>query len=113
MKKILLFILMLFLLINLFAGICLADTNIFLFNEKTYYDIYLYGESKTVIRHVKILRQAEINRKIFLVIEPSDFNLSDSQGYVNLDAVSAILPSMKFRVEGTEGFRLFHHSEDK
>ncbi len=113
MKKITWFLLMLFFSINLFTKVCRADEAMFNFDQKTYYDIYLYGESKTVIRHVKILKQIEISQKIFLVIEPSDFNIENNQGYVNIDTVSTILPSLKFSVDETKGFKLFHPSENK
>ena len=111
MKKILLLIFILFSLLSLPARSSFAGTDIALFDEKTLYDIYLYNESKTVIRRVKILRQVEINHKNFLVIQSSDFSLSDNQGYVNFDAVSTILPSAKFKVEETRRFRLFPYSE--
>jgi hypothetical protein len=113
MKKILFIFLALFFLTNLSVGSCATDPAVFHFDDKTYYDIYLYGNRKAVISHVKIVKQIEIKQTTFLVIEPSDFNLDNSQGYVNLDTVSAILPSMKFRVEDTDNIIFYHPNENK
>lgn len=114
MRKILALILLPVFFANLLPGACSADTNILPFDEKVYYDIYLHGKNEPVIRHIKVSKQVEIGQRVFLVIEPSSFNLENNQGYVNLDNVSAILPSTKFKVEETGGkFWLFHGSEDK
>ncbi len=101
-------ILVIFLIVVLFSVSGAVEITTLLFDEKSKYDIYLSsGETQTVIRSVRILKQIEIGQKTFLVVEPSDFNLTENQGFINLDNVAAILPVMKFRVEAVKRVGLF------
>lgn len=58
------------------------------------YDIYFGGNEKTpnVIRDVNLVRTAEIEGRIFLVIESDGFKLKKAEGFVRLDAVLAFVP---------------------
>ncbi len=107
MKKIKLCILTLFIAVILPLQNGWTQSDSLIFDDKTYYDIYLVGEGQTIIRGVKILKQIEVGQKTFIVIEPSDFNLNESRGFINFDNVSAILPAHKYRVESGKSLKFW------
>ncbi|OGX21074.1 MAG: hypothetical protein A2Y04_04880 [Omnitrophica WOR_2 bacterium GWC2_45_7] len=72
-----------------------------LFDRRVTYDIY-FGNSEdytTVIRDVEIMRVEEIAGRSFLVIKSHGFRLQDVDGFILLDAVTAILPNSEFNVQ--------------
>lgn len=104
-------VLLIVLTVTVFMGKdnCLAQAPVtFSFNEQTLYDIYIGGENAAVIRGVNILRQAEINGKVFIVIKPSGFALTEHQGYISFDAIQAVLPAISYRVDVMKGFNFIH-----
>lgn len=67
-------------------------------NKDIYYDIYLGGgdEVASIIRNVKIVDIREVGGMIFLVINSSGFQLTQSEGLIALNHIRAILPGDKF-----------------
>jgi len=77
-----------------------------IFNKQTSYDIYLQSDENTlsVITQVNIIRLQEIGERIFLVVRPAEFTLNNTDGFVLLDAVQAILPNQKLKIRNTAKF---------
>ena len=78
------------------------------FDDKASYDIYFYNGygSSLVIKSIKILGFKEIAGKTFLVIKPYGFKLDDTQGYVFIDSVVAILPNQDFHIDVNQNMNL-------
>ena len=72
------------------------------------YDIYFYtGENaRSLIKNVRILRFQDISGRTFVVITSAEFKLKDSQGFVALDNVSAILPNQELRAIDDTRFKI-------
>ena len=65
-------------------------------NKNIKYDIYIGSTYHlSVIEDVEILRLEEINNKIFLVVQSSDFKLQTEEGFIAFDYIQAILPSRR------------------
>lgn len=81
-----------------------ASQKFSLFDRRATYDIY-FGNSEdytTVIRDVEIIRIEEIAGRSFMVIKSHGFRLQDVEGFILLDAVTAILPNSEFNVQTTQ-----------
>ncbi len=101
MKKYILTIACLFLLFSYSWAKAQGNYDMSDFSDKGGYDIYFYNGygNSSVIKKLKILGIKQIGDKTFVAVRAYDFKLNDTQGYIALDSITAILPNMEIRVE--------------
>lgn len=99
MRKHIFWIVVLFMGSMLFISPVQAE-DYYRFERNLTYDIYFNSaeEHVSVINDVEIKGFEEIAGRTFLVIRAKGFKLSEEEGYILFDSVTAILPERNFRV---------------
>ncbi|MFA5259769.1 MAG: hypothetical protein WC450_00915 [Candidatus Omnitrophota bacterium] len=89
---------------------CSAKEVVLGLDSNTYYDIYLGGtaDSATILKSVQIVDVRQYEGLTFLVVRPDSLSISQSEGLVLLENISAILPTLKFSTSSVQG-RINYH----
>lgn len=103
MKKMIRLVVLVVCLINIHSIFVFAeDKEEMIFDKRQSYNIYFHSfddSYSAVIEDVQIIRFQEIANKTFLVIKAKGLKLTEEEGFILFDSISAILPERNFRVK--------------